>query len=605
MSDLGGHDRSQELARGLSRGVTLALDDGTPSRSLDGARQAAQQLSLPGLDRLLGALAPYVAGPWPLPLKPVIERVQRVAAECERAGHVDGFRRMDDELGLMARAIERVPLARLGTPSAPRQEPVTDAASVPLADALDGIPGERRDAELMKRVKLRTPVAGALRAALDWLIGGSPARMRMWLASDGSALDVICEGISYTGIQPASEVLASVGAHLGPTGERPGAWTVRVPIRAERETYLMLEQDDLQIAVPWHAVVRVRLIPSDTIEMMLKRQALPVLPPIKGSAHRMAEQPVVVVALGLKRACLVADRLVWRMSAEPAQPPGDAPADGVYRAVRSDDGEVHWVFEPEWLLRNVAAPAMGQPTRTPPPATPIPAPAPVQRRPIPFPAPAAGESGTGSVLPTLAPDQVEPLTAPAREPEAPASDAPASDAPFTMTEAPGAPAPEAAPAMPATDPVGDASEAPHAAIAPRRALVAEDSIAARIYLVRLLEQQGFLVHTATTATELRAMLTRGPWALVCADRGLSDIPGVDLLHDLARSSTAAGAAIVALVSDVEDEAAAHAAGVHATLAKPIDRRALEHLLVQLGHETPAAPSGLHGSDPDPREWGAR
>lgn len=600
MSDLGGHDRSQEMARGLSRSVTQALDDGAPSRSMDGARQAAQELSLRGLDRLLGALAPYASGPWPSPLRPVIERVQRVAAECEAAGHVDGFRRMDDELGLMARAIERVPLARLNAPATPRPEPLMEAASVPLADALEGIPGERRDAELMRRVKLRTPVAGALRAALDWLIGGSPARMRMWLASDGSALDVICEGISYTGIQPASEVLASVGAHLGPTGERPGAWTVRVPIRAERETYLMLEQDDLQIAVPWHAVVRVRLIPSDTIEMMLKRQALPVLPPIKGSARRMAEQPVVVVALGLKRACLVADRLVWRMSAEPAQPPGDVPADGVYRAVRSDDGEVHWVFEPEWLLRNVAAPAMGQPARPTPAATPIPDPAPVQRRPIPFPAPVTGDGGAEPALPTLAPDQVEPLSAPAREPEA---SAPEPVAP--IAEAPAAPAPQAAPALPAADLAGEAIEAPQGAVAPRRALVAEDSIAARIYLVRLLEQQGFLVHTATTGTELRAMLTRGPWALVCADSGFSDVPGVDLLHDLARSSTAAGAAIVALVNDAEGDAAAHAAGVHATLAKPIDRRALERLLVQLGHETPSAPSGLHGSDPDPREWGAR
>src|SRR5262245_11019042 len=597
MSDLGGHDRSQEMARGLSRSVIQALDDASPSRSMDGARQAAQQLSLPGLDRLLQALAPYASGTWPAPLKPVIERVQRVAAECDRAGQVDGFRRMDDELGLMARAIERVPLARLNAPPAPRPEPLVESASVPLSDALEGIPGERRDAELMRRVKLRTPVAGALRAALDWLIGGSPARMRMWLASDGSALDVICEGISYTGIQPASEVLASVGAHLGPTGERPGAWTVRVPIRAERETYLMLEQDDLQIAVPWHAVVRVRLIPSDTIEMMLKRQALPVLPPIKGSARRMAEQPVVVVALGLKRACLVADRLVWRMSAEPAQPPGDAPADGVYRAVRSDDGEVHWVFEPEWLLRNVAAPAMGQPARTTPPATPLPAPAPVQRQPIPFPA-AAGDTAAGSPLPTLAPEQVEPLTAPAREPEA-------SHGLPALTEAPAAPAPQAAPALAETEPAETPSEAPQAVIAPRRALVAEDSIAARIYLVRLLEQQGFLVHTATTATELRAMLTRGPWSLVCADSGLSDVPGVDLLHDLARSSTAAGAAIVALVSDAEDDAAARAAGVHATLAKPIDRRALERLLVELGHETPSSPSGEHGSDPDPREWGAR
>src|SRR5262245_35777381 len=129
MSDLGGHDRAQEMARGLSRSVTLALDDVMPSRSMDGARQAAQHLSLPGLDRLLSALAPYAGGTWPAPLRPVIERVQRVAAECERAGHVDGFRRMDDELGLMARAIERVPLARLNAPPAPRPEPLVEARS--------------------------------------------------------------------------------------------------------------------------------------------------------------------------------------------------------------------------------------------------------------------------------------------------------------------------------------------------------------------------------------------------------------------------------------------------------------------------------------------
>jgi len=594
MSDVGGHDRGPEAARGLSRTVTLALEESTASRSIDGARQAAQQLSLPGLDRLLGALAPYASGPWPAPLKPVIERVQRVAVECDRAGQIDGFRRMDDELGLMARAIERVPLARLSV--GPRSEPpMVESVSVPLADALEGIPGEKPDAELLRRVRLRTPVAGALRAALDWLIGGGPARMRMWLSSDGSALDVVCEGIAYTGIQPASEVLASVGAHLGPTGERPGAWTVRVPIRAERETYLMLEQDDLQIAVPWHAVVRVRLIPADTIEMMLRRQALPVLPPIKASARRMAEQPVVVVALGLKRACLVADRLVWRMSAEPAPPPGGPPAEGVHRAVRTDDGEVHWVFEPEWLLRGVTAPALGQPAIRPSvqPAAPVPV-APVQRPLIPFPAPAALESEPEPApLSTLGPDQVEPLTAPESEvsPASPTAELPAAEPPADA----------------ATEALETPIQPAPGAIAPRRALVAQDSIAARIYLVRLLEQQGFLVHAATTATELRAMLTRGPWALVCADSGLSDVPGVDLLHDLARSSTAAGAAIVALVRDEEDDAAARAAGVHATLRKPIDREALERLLEQLVHDAPPASGhgGSLGNDPDPREWGAR
>lgn len=607
MSDVGGHDRAQEMARGLSQNVAQALDESTPSRSMDGARQLAQTFSLHGLDRLLAALAQYARGAWPSPLRPVVERLQRGAAECARTGQVDVFKRMDDELGLMARAIERVPLARIaaggsstGSPlSAARADtPSTDPAVVSLNDALEGIPGARGDAEQLRGVRLSSSVAGALRAALDWLVGGSAARMRMWLTSDGSALDVICEGIAYTGIQPASEVLASVGAHLGPTGERPGAWTVRVPIRAERETYLMLEQDELQLAVPWHAVVRVRLIPADTIEMMLRRQALPVLPPLAPSARRMAEQPVVVVALGLKRACLVADRLVWRMSADPTDVPGAPPAEGIMRAVQTDDGAEHWVLEPEWLLRNVAAPALGQPTARPvPPSaaiTPPPPAEPVAREPIPFP---VRPGAAPAPLASLDVEHVEPLAAPPRVagPEAPAT----PEAPMRAPEAPAEPHVEA----PAT---GDVPTPATHGFMRRRALVAEDSIAARIYLVRLLEQQGYAVHAVATAAQLRAALTEGAWALVFADGGLPDMRTGDLLGELSRTAGAAGAAMVALVRDADDESVARAAGVSMTLRKPFDRDALERVLGRLAPAaSPASGGATHGHENDPREWGAR
>ncbi len=581
MSDAGGHDRAQEMARELSQCVTRALDDSVPSRSMDDARRLAQTSLLQGLDRLLGVLAPYASDRWPGPLRPVIERIQRAAVECAAHGSLDGFRRLDDELGLMARAIERVPLARLAASVASRPDAnAASSASVPLADALEGIPGERGDGDLMRRVHLRTPVAGALRAALDWLVGGSPARMRMSLASDGSALDVICEGIAYNGIQPAADVLASVGGHLGPAGDRPGAWTVRVPIRAERETFLMLEQDELQLAVPWHAVVRVRLIPADTIEMMLKRQPLPVLPPLAVSSRRMAEQPVAVVALGLKRACLVADRLVWRMSAVPTDAPDAPPADGIRRAVRTDDGEVHWVLEPDFLLRNVVAPSMGQsaPGGARPPAAPT-APAPAApRSPLPFPEPAPAP------LAELTGDRIEPLA-----PEPHAEPAPAG--PVTT--------PESAPAAPA------APAAPRAA-APRRALVAEDSIAARIYLVRLLEQQGYLVHGVATDAELRAAMAEGPWTLVCADSGLAEAPGASPMTDHLRAAGAAGATLVALVRDGEDERRARDAGVTAILRKPFERAAFDRLLARLA-QAPATGDGNdeRDDDPDPREWGAR
>jgi CheY-like chemotaxis protein len=576
MSDVGGHDRAQEMARGLSQSVSHVLDESLPIRSVDGARQLAQTLSLQGLDRLLGALAQYAHGTWPMPLRPVVERVQRAAAECARSGQVDVFKKMDDELGLMARAIERVPLARITANAPPRTvAPPLESAAVPLGDVLEGMPSARNDADLLRRVHLRPPVAGALRAALDWLVGGSGARMRMWLASDGSALDVICEGIAYTGIQPAAEVLASVGAHLGPTGERPGAWTVRVPIQAERETFLMIEQDDLQLAVPWHAVVRVRLIPADTIDIMLRRQALPVLPPLKASSRRMTEQPVAVVALGLKRACLVADRLVWRMSAEPARAAGPPPADGIGRVVETDDGEQHWVLEPEWLLRGVAAPAVGQPA---PRVSPLPAPPlppsferpPASRDPIPFPeqirpAPAAL---------MLGPEHVAPL-----ERERDTSDAaPGAVAPADAAD--DAPAPTAEPVPPAQ--------------APRRALVAEDSIAARIYLVRMLEQHGYLVHAVPTAAELRVSLAEGPWALVCADGAMPDGPSAGLLSDLA-GAAAAGTAVIALTRDTDDETAARAAGLTMTLRKPFDRDAFDHLLDRLGPDASAVSGGSGGA----------
>jgi CheY-like chemotaxis protein len=227
---------------------------------------------------------------------------------------------------------------------------------------------------------------------------------------------------------------------------------------------------------------------------------------------------------------------------------------------------------------------MGQPTArlSAPSVTPAPAPeAPVQRDPIPFPAPALAQAEPSpEPLTTLGPEHVEPIEAPHAAPDAAA---PATIG--TMAE------------------TSTMSEPAVQAPSPRRALVAEDSIAARIYLVRLLEQHGFDVHAAATATEMRAKLARGPWALVCADCALPDVAGVAHLPELVRAAGGAGAMAVALVRDAEDDAAARAAGVYATLRKPIDRAALERLLDRMAHDAPTA-SG-RGADPDPREWGAR
>jgi two-component system, OmpR family, response regulator len=266
--------------------------------------------------------------------------------------------------------------------------------------------------------------------------------------------------------------------------------------------------------------------------------------------------------------------------------------------VQSDDGEVHWVLEPEWLLRGVAAPTMGQPTPRvipSPPSTAPAEPAPVTREPIPFPGSGTARPSTAP-LAALGPENVEPLEG---QPETRGTGAPSALA--TLPEAATVDSEAGAPRVAAEPP---ASGAP----APRRALVAEDSIAARIYLVRLLEQQGYDVHAVATTAELRASLADGPWALVCADGGLPDGQDGAFLSELARATAAARSPLVVLVRDADDEAAARSAGVTVTLRKPLDRVALEQLLARLAPEASASPGSGPGTtrhDSDPREWGAR
>jgi CheY-like chemotaxis protein len=649
VSGAGGPDAAREVARGLSQIVAQALVDDASVRTLDAARDLALLVSLRGLDRLLNALSPYAGAEWPAALKPVIEQVRRAASECGREGNVEALRRVDEELSRVAQAIERTTFAPApATPAAaagPRGDRAAEATPVRLAAALEGLAVPRGSEELLRNLRLHPPVAGALRAALDWLLGEGAAQLRLWLASDGSALEVTCEGIMYSGIHPAAEVLGNVGAHIGPAGDRPGAWTLRVPILAERETFLMVEQDELQLAIPWHAVARVRLMPTDTIDAMARRQGLPVLAPLAVAPRRAAEQPVVVVALGLKRACLIADRLVWRMSAQPAEAPGAPPAPGIVRAVRSDDGDLYWVLDPAWLLREIAAPAVADAgRRVAPPATATsastPPAAPAREAPagppppIPFPTAAARSRATETgrePLQSLAPQDVEPLQAAPADlepggtpvpamPHGPAatmetSSKPAEIVPRATTTPPVEPAPLApvappvsssppAPAAPLETVAPPGPTAPPAGV-PRRVLVAEDSIIARIFLMRLLEQRGFTVHAVDNAAELRTLLPRGPWALVCADLELPDARGEAFLREVTRSAQAARSPVVALVRDAADEMVARAAGVADTLRKPFEREALERVLAALVPDLPRDAGRGPVAGADPRDWGAR
>src|SRR5439155_19172958 len=133
-------------------------------------------------------------------------------------------------------------------------------------EALDDIPLlDDTSRSIANRVRLTPQVSAALRAALDWLCEGDTEMRSVRLRTEDSALEIVCPRVHVPGVGAAAKVLAAVGGNLGPAvtaGRAAGRaaaaspWLLRVPIAAPRATYLMVSQDGLKVALPWHAVLR-------------------------------------------------------------------------------------------------------------------------------------------------------------------------------------------------------------------------------------------------------------------------------------------------------------------------------------------------------------
>ncbi|HET7224186.1 MAG TPA: response regulator, partial [Candidatus Eisenbacteria bacterium] len=232
------------------------------------------------------------------------------------------------------------------------------------------------------------------------------------------------------------------------------------------------------------------------------------------------------------------------------------------------------------------------------PADPAPRPSAIGREPVAQPSAGIVEVGVGE------PERA--LGAPSPELENDefdrafdASFAPETEEIAPSTWAPPAPAEHVAPGSGAFEPAASvtAHEAPEPARpgrvvsaeameqgSPRRALVAEDSITARVFLARMLEQRGFEVDAVDSAASLHAALAHGRHDLACVDVELPDDGGEPFLTRLAGDVAGRGLVLVALVRDADDADAARRAGVHRTLGKPFDDRALDELLARLGFE---------------------
>ena len=149
-----------------------------------------------------------------------------------------------------------------------------------------------------------------------------------------------------------------------------------------------------------------------------------------------------------------------------------------------------------------------------------------------------------------------------------------------------APAPAKAPPSPAWPPPAPlssirASATPESSALPaRRALVADDSLVARIFLARLLERRGYVVDLVGDGESMWRLLSHGPWSLVCADVTMPDTHGrahIERLLDF-RANCREPFRLIVLTRDVLEEEEAELAGAVLHLRKPFDPTALDQLL---------------------------
>ncbi|HEY6867993.1 MAG TPA: hypothetical protein VI792_12095, partial [Candidatus Eisenbacteria bacterium] len=230
-----------------------------------------------------------------------------------------------------------------GTTSLPPRGPESRPGSFGVADTLTDLPIVAEDAGALATVRLGAAVAAALRAALDWLTAAPGIVRPLRARADDAALEIVIERIDGRWLSAAGEALAAVGGSVGRVeSARPAApWVVRVPVQAERDQFLMVVENGVPIALPWPAVLHIVMARTDEIESGLAapRVPSPVQAAPAEARARVAEVPVVLLGLGLKRGYFVADRLVWKFPAAVIETMSPPPAAGLTHAVQTDEGD--------------------------------------------------------------------------------------------------------------------------------------------------------------------------------------------------------------------------------------------------------------------------
>ena len=585
--DFHAHEIARGLATAVHAAVAAARSSGGGARKLawDAAADVAELLQLQGLAALLAACEAHAGAP-PLAVTNTLERLERLAMDTEAQGDITPFATADRELGALAGMLA----AQDWTP--PTEEEPTPVPVQGLGELLTDFAVD--DADAIARTQVTLPVAAGLRAVLDWL--GADAGGPLRVTVHDAALTLATRVTHEPGLGPAGAVLGLMGGALLP--EPDGRWSVRVPLHTLRPAFLLARQGELSLALPWHAVARLRIADDAARAVMTE----PSLAPWSPLSRTHGERPVVLLAQGLTRAWLHLDHIVWRVFARPEPAAGPMVVPGARLAVRPDEGGEFWVVDAAEALRGVPqlhTPPPGNlprhsPAATAPAMAAEPAASIAHAAPAP-PAPAVEtlpEREPEPALLVLTAEHVHPLTLTPR----PAPTRDVAPAPQPVASPPPAPPPEPAPAprlesFPERLPepaVLDPHDAQPLVATPqatkrRRALIVDDSLVARIALARVLEREGWVVEGVERASEMWTALQSDDWTVVFVDVFLPDASGRAHLRALvARQLTARRRfEVVALTRDGAEQRLVDDAGITRTLRKPFATGAVEGMIREL------------------------
>jgi CheY-like chemotaxis protein len=560
------------LAAAVQAVVDAAAQPEADPRALAYAAAAdvAEILNLEGLAALLAACKAHAAAP-PTAVMHVHERLARLAHAARASGEITTFAHADRELGALAGQLD----AQQWSAPTPR-EPAPQVV-LSLVELLSDL--ELDDAEAIANASLTLPVAAGLRAALDWI--GADLGGALQVRVHDSTLSLGTRVMHEPGLGPAGAVLALSGGALLPGPD--GRWAVRVPLHAETPAFLLARQGDLLLALPWSAVARLRIADENARAAMTE----PSLTPWSPLVRTHGERPAALLALGLTRAWLHLDHIVWRVFAQPEPAQASDRVPGGRTVVRLEDGGEYSVVEVGEALRGVpmlhAPPAQPRTRAHVEPVPPESAPARAVDQVLAATGPDAPPEPLRLVA--LTPEHVRPLlhARPQRsEPARVIVFAPAPAAPVAAAPVAAAPV-AAAPVLLDSSSATPLIPAPAPEPAQRRALVVDDSFVARLGLARALEGEGYVVEYAESAREMWAGLETGSWSVVFVDVSLPDARDRAHLRALvARQLVSAHRfELVALTRDAAEEQWAADTGITRTLRKPFRPGVAEGLVRDL------------------------